>query len=498
MAHNLITLLEGNPTQSLALRELRAMTSDGVDVRLIADILARAHRVMRRLGLDPADTTPEEVYAALLAAVRTEQWLSLLDETEFVILEVGDKIISFNPIDVVNSYHHELPIERQQTTAAKRGLGWEITRRYQADPRTNDSRVTQVAEKAKWPTEEPQFCRIEFGKPTIVTIGDTATEALISLEKDDVEAIGGKNSRKLAIDLGAKIAAKDAQVQDAVGGAANAAVAFSKLGVQASLMSWLGDDTVGRSTLNYLRGHGVDMSGVKLQKKARTNYHYVLRHGAERTIIAQYEDFDYRWSEPVCQADWVYLSSISGESDELHEGLLSYLEASPQIKLAFQPGAAHISWGKEKMSDIYARSEVVIMNVDEAMAVTGRSVRTIEPLLKSIHELGPNIVIITDGPKGAFAYDGESIFEVPAYADPAKPVDRTGAGDAFAATLVAELARGTGLEQALLCAPISSMSVVQELGAQAGLISSKEIDKYLKDAPADYKITSRKIVALVS
>ena len=151
MAHNLITLLEGDTADTLVLQELRSMTRDGVDVRLIADILAKAHLVMRRLGLDPADTTAEEVYGALLSAVRTEQWLSLLNETEYVLLEVDDAVISFNPVDVVNNYHFELPIDKRQTTAAKRGLGWEITRRYQSHPQTNEERVTRAAERAKWP-----------------------------------------------------------------------------------------------------------------------------------------------------------------------------------------------------------------------------------------------------------------------------------------------------------------------------------------------------------
>lgn len=497
MAHNLITLLGGNSRQHLALQELRSMTRDGVDVRLIADILAKAHRVMRRLGLDPADTTAEEVYSALLGAVRTEQWLALLEDTEYVLLEVDGTVISFNPVDVVDNYHYQLPINKRQVSAAKQGLGWEITRRYQSHPQSSDNRVRQAAEQANWPTEEPTFCKVVFGKPSIVAVGDIASEALITLSKDSIEVTGGKNNQKIAVGLGAKIASKSAEVQDAVGGAANAAVAFSRLGVQPSLMSWLGNDTVGRQSLRYLRGHGVDMSGVVLERSKRSNYHYVLRHGAERTIIAQYESFDYRWREPDCVPDWLYLSMISGESWDLHEGLVDYLKNNPSIKLAFQPGASHFDWGRQKLGDLLGRSEVVIMNVDEAMDLTGRSVRNIDPLLRLIHEYGPDLVVITDGPRGAFAYDGTTKFEVPKYPDSAKPVDRTGAGDAFAATLVAELAKGGSIEEALLRAPINSMSVVQHLGAQGGLLDSRQIGAYLKKSPDDYAVKSARLVKKV-
>ena len=54
-----------------------------------------------------------------------------------------------------------------------------------------------------------------------------------------------------------------------------------------------------------------------------------------------------------------------------------------------------------------------------------------------MRELGPKIVVITDGQKGAYAYDGENMWQMPMYPDPAPPVDRTGAGDAFSSTFVA-------------------------------------------------------------
>ena len=486
MAHKLITLLGDTTADALAVRELQLLARDGVDVRLIADILAKAQMVMRRLGLDPADTTAEEVYHALVSAVATEQFLSLLTDTEYVLLDIDGEVISFNPVDVVDNYHHELSMSQRRTTAGKKGLGWEITRRYTAHPAVSEQRVQTVASRANWPTSEPTYCRVVFDKPSVLVMGDIATEALMTLRQDDAELTGSKLNRRLAIRLGAKIMAETSATQDAVGGAATASVAFSKLGVQPSLMSWIGDDGVGRLSVEYLRTHGVDMSGVTSQKRTRTNHHYVLRRGAERTIIASNEQFDYRWREPVCRPDWIYLSMISGESWHLHEALGRYLAKHESVKLAFQPGPAHIAWGKEKLSSLLKRTHVIIMNIDEAMALTGRTARTTKPLLTELHELGPEIVVVTDGPRGAFAYDGEKLYEVPSYPDPSRPLDRSGAGDAFAATLVAELAKGTVLDEALLLAPISSMNVVQEVGEQAGLLTSSELRELLKRAPDDY------------
>lgn len=488
MAHNLVSLLGGSLADSLALRELRSLTRDGVDVRLIADILSRAHTVMRRLGLDPADTTAEEVYRALINAVATEQFLSLLEDTDYVLVEMNGEVISFNPVDVIDNYHYELPIDQRRTAAAKKGLGWEITRRYRSHPAVSSQRVEAVAKSAAWPTSEPQFCKVIFGKPSILTIGDLATEALITLGKDDVEVIGGKSSRKLAVGLGAKVMAETANVFDAVGGAANASVAFSKMGLQPSLVSWVGGDAVGSLTIDYLRKFGIDMSGVTIQKKARSNYHYVLRSGAERTIIASYEKFDYRWREPVCRPDWVYLSMISGGSWELHRSLAEYLDNDKSIKLAFQPGPAHLSWGKKKLSDLLARTEVLVLNVEEAATLSASKSQDISSMLDSFHETGVKTVIITDGPRGAYASDGNKKYEVPSYPDISRPLDRSGAGDAFASTIIAALAKGLSLEEALLMAPINSMNVVQHLGPQSGLLSSEELSSMVKRGPEGYAL----------
>jgi ribokinase len=94
--------------------------------------------------------------------------------------------------------------------------------------------------------------------------------------------------------------------------------------------------------------------------------------------------------------------------------------------------------------------------------------------------------VITDGPNGSYAsYDGKLV-SIPNYPDPAAPLDRTGAGDAFASTIVAALALGETIETALTWAPINSMSVVQKLGAQAGLLRRDEVQKYLAEAPEFY------------
>ena len=76
---------------------------------------------------------------------------------------------------------------------------------------------------------------------------------------------------------------------------------------------------------------------------------------------------------------------------------------------------------------------------------------------------------------------------MPIYPDQKPPVERTGAGDAFPSTFVASIIMGNTIEGALQWAPISSMNVVQHVGAQAGLLNEKELASFLRKAPRSYK-----------
>ncbi len=100
--------------------------------------------------------------------------------------------------------------------------------------------------------------------------------------------------------------------------------------------------------------------------------------------------------------------------------------------------------------------------------------------------LGPKQIVMTDGIEGDYAFDGIDNWFMPIY--PHTPFERTGAGDAFESTVTAALALGKPLNEALTWGPINSMSVVQKVGAQEGLLTREKLEEYLKNAPAEYQL----------
>src|SRR5690606_2920778 len=107
--------------------------------------------------------------------------------------------------------------------------------------------------------------------------------------------------------------------------------------------------------------------------------------------------------------------------------------------LAFQPGTFQMKLGYEKLKDIYQAAEIFFCNVEEAGRILGVETLGTKELLKRTRELGPKTVVITDGPKGAYSYDGNEFLFIPTYPDQKPAYERTGAGDAFASTVVAGL-----------------------------------------------------------
>lgn len=327
--------------------------------------------------------------------------------------------------------------------------------------------------------------------PHVLAVGDIISDAFIKLSEDHAEAYTDEAGyKRVSFELGAKLPYDDVEIVKAVECSPNAAVSMTRLGLNTSLKSWLGNDDAGNEMIEYLKEQRVGVDDLVIENGKHSNYHYVLRFGADRTKLQRFEDYSYEWKAPSQHPDWLYLGVLGEKTWPLHEAMLGYLQANSDVKLAFQPGMYHLMWGAEKLKDFYARAEVVVLNREEAVTVTGGELADIHGLIDKLHELGSKVVVVTDGPDGAYASDGQKRLKMPLYPDPAPPLDRTGAGDAFASTFIAALALEHSLEDALRWAPVNSMSVCQKIGAQAGLLSEAELNHYLSQAPEQYKPVS--------
>lgn len=498
MARALKQLLgNDHPLFSRNLTELEKATGDaGVDVRLLADVTEKGHHVLRRLGLDPSDTTGHEAYRALNNLAKNTVSQNQLRGFEYVILAFGDDIISFNLQDIIENTHHQLPFEKRTLAHAQRHLRAEIIRRYAEHDRTHDEVVHNLAKEIGLKPDSDEGHRNIHephakNAPKVLAIGDIFTDAFIKLRDDTARIDTDEDgTKRLSFPYGAKPAYDSVEIVKSVGPSPNAMVSMSRLGIDTQLMAWIGDDQPGQEALDHLKEENVGTKSMVTENGVKTSYWYVLWYQTDRTMLVKSEPYKYEWKDPEEEPEWIYLSYIGENSWPLHEKLVDYLERHPDVKLVFQPGTFHFKWGVDKLRDLYKHAHLVVMNREEAMDVTGKGYDSLQDLANGLHELGPHKVVITDGPNGSYASYDFKLVTIPNYPDPAPPLDRTGAGDAFASTIVAALAMGESMDTALTWAPVNSASVVQKLGAQAGLLRMDELKDWLSKAPDNYKVTS--------
>ena len=353
-------------------------------------------------------------------------------------------------------------------------------------------------------------------KLDILAIGDIVIDAFIKLQDAHVHCNIDKEGCELCMRFGDKIPYESVTVISAAGNSGNAAVCTARLGANTAIIANIGDDQNGKDCLKTFESEKVMTDFVTSEKNKLTNYHYVLWYETERTILVRHQSYERKWPEILESGlygspSWIYFSSLGENSLPFHDEVIEYLKRHRDVKLAFQPGTFQMKFGPEKLKEVYAHTDAFFCNKEEAERILGIPARNasreeahphnllepvgeaeeeIEDLLKlskGIETLGPKMIFISDGGRGAYFYQKGELWHIPVYPNLNPPFERTGAGDAFSATITCALSLGFSPIEAFSWGPINSMSVIQYVGAQEGLLSREKILEYLKNAPEDYK-----------
>jgi sugar/nucleoside kinase (ribokinase family) len=176
----------------------------------------------------------------------------------------------------------------------------------------------------------------------------------------------------------------------------------------------------------------------------------------------------------------MYLSSVGAQAwARISPVLLDVLNSRP-IKFCWNPGERQLILGYKKLRPLLERTDVLLLNKDEATELVlssgvraVASLKQIPSLLKKLHGFGPQLIAITDGAKGASVYNGHRIYSAPAVRG--KVVDTTGAGDAFGSGFVSGLRLFHDLGPALKLALRTAAAECSAMGTQNGLLRWSQI-----------------------
>ena len=256
------------------------------------------------------------------------------------------------------------------------------------------------------------------------------------------------------------------------GKGANQAVACARAGgAHTRMLLALGEDDFAKPIEASLHDAGVQLHTVRDARLPTGTAFICLSDDAENAItVAPGANMALR-ADHLPALDGVQWLLLQLETPL--DTVLAYARAARAagVKVALNAAPAQVL-----PAELLALLDMLIVNEGELDVVAGNP----PDLATGLARLDVPCVIVTLGARGCLArYEGRTLVQ-PAFA--ISPVDTTAAGDTFCGTLVAALARGEALQQALLAASAASALACTRLGAQSSIPDHAEVNALLADA----------------
>lgn len=337
----------------------------------------------------------------------------------------------------------------------------------------------------------------------IITIGSATMDVFVECDDAAVLSVRQKDrsAEYMSYPYGAKmeITSFDTQVG---GGGVNTAVNFANLGFSTGAIFKVGDDIYSQGLFDFFRDKKVNLKSVIQDKTDSTGFSIILTSfEGDRTVLAhrganahiKKSEIDF---EAIKNAKLLYIAPLNGDTNKVLDDIVNFAKEH-DTKVCFNAGTTGIKKGFKYLEKILKLADIVVMNKEEASMATGITLRQdtkdikyskelvhpdLKEMFKKLKVSDYQVIVITDGKKGAYAYDGKHYYFCPSFDGPV--ASTLGAGDAFASTFCATIAKwGPNIEKALRAGSINSAGVVSVFGATQGLMTFEEISKKIENSP---------------
>lgn len=309
----------------------------------------------------------------------------------------------------------------------------------------------------------------------LIALGDSTIDTFIKIHDASLMCDINNKDCSICFPYGSKIPVEEIDYGVA-GNAANVVTGCQKLGLVCAIYTNLGDDDQGTRIKQVIEKTGVAANYITVVGSKKSNLSVVLTFQGERTIFVYHQDWYYQLPQ-LADAKWVYLTSMAETftSSNIMDDVCHYLERS-RAKLVYSPGTFQLKANVKRYPRILEKCEVLIVNREEALKILELDSKEKTPMrdiLAKLVMLGPKMAVVTDSIEGSYATDGQRFLK--AGIVPVKITEKTGAGDAYSAGLLAGLFKGEDLSEAMVWGAINSSSVVSRLTTQGGQLSYDEI-----------------------
>jgi fructokinase len=281
------------------------------------------------------------------------------------------------------------------------------------------------------------------------------------------------------------------------GAIANVSVAIARLGGSSCFIGGVSDDEFGQLLVHVLADNHVDTQYVRVMKQTSTAIALVTLHAEgqrhftffrQETADSQLKSEDLNWNAwhdaAVCHVGGVLLSTEPARSAtfaamDYTRRVGSIVSLDVNVRPALWASHTDI---RDTLAKAVERTDILKLSVEEAAFVDEQSSPPKEPyesswlnmLGEALLEKGPRLVIITSGAQGALLLTASHRVKVPALL--VRPIDTTGAGDAFMGAILFKLVQqGCTTPSDLLSLAEHDLS---NLGSFATLVAGLSVTRY--------------------
>lgn len=345
----------------------------------------------------------------------------------------------------------------------------------------------------------------------IITIGSATMDVFVECDDANIVSVRKKDRSHdfMSYPYGSKIEITDFDTQVG-GGGINTATNFANLGYKTSAIFKVGDDIYSKGIFKFFKDKNVDLDSAIKDEEDLTGFSIILTSfEGDRTVLAhrganahiKESEIDF---DAIKKAKLLYIAPLNGDSNKVLDEIVHFAKKH-NTYVCFNAGTTGIKKGFNYLKEILEYSQVVVMNKEEASMATGIQLRPdtkeekfseklihpdLKKMFKKLKVSDYQLIVITDGGHGAYAYNGKNYYYCPCYDAPV--TSTLGAGDAFASTFCAALHKfDTDIEKALIAASINSAGVCSKFGATQGLLTFDEIIEKMKKSP-DFKCKKEK------
>lgn len=269
------------------------------------------------------------------------------------------------------------------------------------------------------------------------------------------------------------------------GNGANAAIAFKRLGAESIFCTKLGADLHGQKLYGYFKDAGLNTSYIKVDHDFPTGFSAILKEANKEPRTVYYPGANMRITrENLADAfssrpDALYLNFGVSFDTALTAAKMA---ASKSVPIFIDASPADKNFPLEALPEV----EIFSPNENETLEFTGilpaGADSSLRAALMLYKRLKCKYVVIKQGARGVFVYNGKHYQMIPPYR-PDKVVDTAASGDAFTAALTLEYLKTGDIMLAAKYAAAAGALAVSRLGASESLPSEAEVIDFIRKRP---------------